>query len=277
MLGRGHQRARPQHVAALEAAHLGDGHARAEVRILARAFDDAAPARIARDVDHGREGPVQSRRRWPLRPRRARRAPRARAPRWRPWRAAPGRWCGSRAPRPWRTAAGCRAAIPRPPPSAGGRAARRPPRADRSPRSRRAPDRARRRRGANSAPCCGRRRAAPAGRAFRPASSSSVGLQDGMLSARRHGRRKTKRRQRDRPPLRGARNPTSANLRLCCCPNLPESVTNHEEHRLASRDPRRGPLAVAVPRAAAALAADIVQSRGLRGAAAGRHARSAAA
>ena len=35
-------------------------HARAQVGILARAFDDAAPARIARDVDHRREGPVQA-------------------------------------------------------------------------------------------------------------------------------------------------------------------------------------------------------------------------
>ena len=62
MLGGGHERAGPQHVAALVAAHLRHGHARAEIGVFARAFDDAAPARIARDVDHGREGPVQARR-----------------------------------------------------------------------------------------------------------------------------------------------------------------------------------------------------------------------
>jgi hypothetical protein len=62
MLGGGHQCARPQGVAALVAGHLRHRHARAEVGIFTRALDDAAPARITRDVDHGREGPVQSRR-----------------------------------------------------------------------------------------------------------------------------------------------------------------------------------------------------------------------
>ena len=48
-------------VGALEAAHLGRRHGRAQVRILAGALDHASPARVARDVEHGREGPVQAR------------------------------------------------------------------------------------------------------------------------------------------------------------------------------------------------------------------------
>ena len=43
-------------VRSLEAAHLGLGEARREPGILAGAFGDAAPARIAADVEHGREG-----------------------------------------------------------------------------------------------------------------------------------------------------------------------------------------------------------------------------
>src|SRR5205814_3486120 len=45
------------------AAHAGDGERGAEVRILARALDDASPARIACDVHHGGEGPVHTGRR----------------------------------------------------------------------------------------------------------------------------------------------------------------------------------------------------------------------
>ena len=45
---------------ALEAAHLGDGHRRAEVRIFSSALDDPAPTWIAGDVDHGRERPVDA-------------------------------------------------------------------------------------------------------------------------------------------------------------------------------------------------------------------------
>ena len=48
---------RPEGVA-LEAAHLGACHGGAEVGIFAAALLDAPPARIARDVDHGREGPA---------------------------------------------------------------------------------------------------------------------------------------------------------------------------------------------------------------------------
>ena len=45
---------------ALEAAHLGDGHRRAEVRVFSRALDDPTPTWIARDVDHRRERPVDA-------------------------------------------------------------------------------------------------------------------------------------------------------------------------------------------------------------------------
>ena len=43
---------------ALESAHVRRGHGRAEHRIFAGAFGDASPARVARDVHHGREGPA---------------------------------------------------------------------------------------------------------------------------------------------------------------------------------------------------------------------------
>jgi hypothetical protein len=59
VFGGGHERPGPQAVAALVAADLRHGHTRAEIRVLAGALDDAAPARIARDVDHRCEGPVQ--------------------------------------------------------------------------------------------------------------------------------------------------------------------------------------------------------------------------
>src|SRR5271170_1658382 len=45
---------------ALKAVDLCDGHRRAQVWVLARTFDDASPARIAGDVEHGREGPVDA-------------------------------------------------------------------------------------------------------------------------------------------------------------------------------------------------------------------------
>ena len=45
----------------LEAADLGGRDGGAEERVLARALDDAAPARIAGDVDHRRERPVDAR------------------------------------------------------------------------------------------------------------------------------------------------------------------------------------------------------------------------
>ena len=46
-------------VAALEATHARGRQLRAQVRIFAASLHDAAPARIARNVDHGRVGPVQ--------------------------------------------------------------------------------------------------------------------------------------------------------------------------------------------------------------------------
>ena len=45
---------------ALEPTNLRSGDGSAEHRVFARALDDAPPARIARDVDHGREGPVDA-------------------------------------------------------------------------------------------------------------------------------------------------------------------------------------------------------------------------
>ena len=47
-------------LAALEAAHLGDGHGRAEVRVFSGALDDPTPTWIAGDVDHRRERPVDA-------------------------------------------------------------------------------------------------------------------------------------------------------------------------------------------------------------------------
>ena len=45
---------------ALESLDLGLGHAGAEEGIFAGAFHDAAPARVAGDVDHGSEGPLDA-------------------------------------------------------------------------------------------------------------------------------------------------------------------------------------------------------------------------
>ena len=45
----------PERGVALKAAHGGDAHARHQVRIFAVGFLDAAPARIARHIDHRRE------------------------------------------------------------------------------------------------------------------------------------------------------------------------------------------------------------------------------
>ena len=48
-------------VAALEALHASSGEQAAEQRVLAATFDAAAPALVASDVDHRREGPVDAR------------------------------------------------------------------------------------------------------------------------------------------------------------------------------------------------------------------------
>ncbi len=45
---------------ALKSANLGTGHGRAEIGIFAGAFDDAAPARVARDVDHRSKCPADA-------------------------------------------------------------------------------------------------------------------------------------------------------------------------------------------------------------------------
>ena len=47
-------------VVALEAADLGRAHRSAQHRILTGALDDATPPRIAGDVHHGRERPVDA-------------------------------------------------------------------------------------------------------------------------------------------------------------------------------------------------------------------------
>ena len=52
---------------ALKAAHGGDAHARDEIRIFAERLFDAAPSRIARDVDDRRQRLVRAARRAPPR------------------------------------------------------------------------------------------------------------------------------------------------------------------------------------------------------------------
>src|SRR6185369_16584561 len=47
-------------IATLKSTHTRTRERCAEERILTRAFSDAAPTRIARDVDHRREGPTQA-------------------------------------------------------------------------------------------------------------------------------------------------------------------------------------------------------------------------
>lgn len=60
VLGRGCHPVGLRVVLALEALDAGGGERGAEERILAGALDDAAPARVARDVDHRRERPVDA-------------------------------------------------------------------------------------------------------------------------------------------------------------------------------------------------------------------------
>src|SRR5207249_4468204 len=47
-------------VSALESAHTRARQQRSEIRILARAFRDSAPARVARNINHRRESPVNA-------------------------------------------------------------------------------------------------------------------------------------------------------------------------------------------------------------------------
>ena len=60
MLGAGEERARRAEVVGLETAHAGAGDGGAKEGILPGALGNAAPARVARDVDHRREGPVDA-------------------------------------------------------------------------------------------------------------------------------------------------------------------------------------------------------------------------
>lgn len=57
MLRAGEDRVRRRDVLSLKAAHVRDGHRRAEIRIFAGAFGNAAPPWIAGDVDHRSERP----------------------------------------------------------------------------------------------------------------------------------------------------------------------------------------------------------------------------
>ena len=61
MFGAGHDRIIGGKVVALKTAHAGGGEQPAQEHIFARPFHRAAPALIARDVDHWREGPVNPR------------------------------------------------------------------------------------------------------------------------------------------------------------------------------------------------------------------------
>ena len=62
VLDGGHHRLRRAQVGPLEAAHSRRRHLRSQVGILPGALRDSAPARIASDVHHRREGPVHARR-----------------------------------------------------------------------------------------------------------------------------------------------------------------------------------------------------------------------
>ena len=54
------QRVRRGEIGSLKTTHASRRDGRAEKRVFARAFANAAPARVARDVHHWRESPVQS-------------------------------------------------------------------------------------------------------------------------------------------------------------------------------------------------------------------------
>ena len=61
VLGAGSDRTRCCKVVSLESFHHGDGQAAGKIRVFSGALRDPAPARIAGDVDHRREGPVDAR------------------------------------------------------------------------------------------------------------------------------------------------------------------------------------------------------------------------
>ena len=58
VLHTGRHAAGPGQIAALIAAHISPGHRRAQIRVFASAFLRASPARVARDVHHGRIKPA---------------------------------------------------------------------------------------------------------------------------------------------------------------------------------------------------------------------------
>src|SRR5262249_55416004 len=60
VLGSGKDVAGTSHKRTLEAAHLGRRHRSPQVGVLTGAFNNAPPAGITRDVDHGCESPVDS-------------------------------------------------------------------------------------------------------------------------------------------------------------------------------------------------------------------------
>ncbi len=60
MLHAGHQMIGRSQICALEAAHSGRSEQFAEQHVLATTFDSTSPALVAGDVDHRREGPVDS-------------------------------------------------------------------------------------------------------------------------------------------------------------------------------------------------------------------------
>jgi hypothetical protein len=60
VLGAGQHPLRVGVIVALEAAHLSGRHRRAQVGVFARAFDNTPPARIAGNVEHRGEGPVEA-------------------------------------------------------------------------------------------------------------------------------------------------------------------------------------------------------------------------
>lgn len=62
MLRAGEHASRIAQILALEPAHASSRHRLAEAGILARAFGDATPALVTRDIDHWCEGPVNAKR-----------------------------------------------------------------------------------------------------------------------------------------------------------------------------------------------------------------------
>src|ERR1044072_678709 len=61
MLGAGDDLVRSAVVTALKSANARARHLRTEERIFTRAFSNSSPARVARDINHRRERPVNAR------------------------------------------------------------------------------------------------------------------------------------------------------------------------------------------------------------------------